>query len=338
MTRAQATYGFAVTPSDEEAAREFYRRMFPASARVVELLEWRSRTPQASGGNSTFVARLEGQLVGAMNLVPFELRAGDRVFKAAWQQDSVVSEVMRGQGIGRELINRSAAAYDVVLAKGTSEAMYKLRKSCGFRDVVNSNYLVRVLSPVRFGTSSKHRAYALALGALSLLARRRQQTTLNTQPLDRFGIEFDELADASRGPREIRPIKPSAFLNWRYRECPGRNYKIIGSIGSEGLTGAVVVTQGHMSWIVDLLSDNSDATLIALIRASVKSCRANGAASIHTFATSEVARRCLRREGFVEVPRTPQFTYRAVPAVDQALQQNLDWLFWHGDGDFELYD
>lgn len=340
MTGALVEYGFASTASEEAEATAFYRKTFSPSTRVVDLLEWR-RNAQPTARNASFLARSGGEVVGAMNLVPVDLRVGDRAVKAAWQQDSVVSPELRGRGIGRELINRSATAFEVLLAKGTSDAMYQLRKSCGFRDVVNSNYLVRVLSPARFGTGVKRRIYGVALAAMSLSQRRPQRTSRATRPLDGFGADFDRLARAARPTPEIAPVKDSAYLNWRYLQCPGREYRVIGSTSAEGDTGAAIIRHGSTAWLVDVVCDHSDIdSLVALIRASVADCRAAGAASVNTFATSGRARAALRREGFVEVSRTPRFTYRWTAQrgpFDGADLSSLDWTFWHGDGDIEFY-
>jgi GNAT superfamily N-acetyltransferase len=342
MTETAIEYQLARTADEEAAVAEFYRRMFPKSSRVVDLLEWRKREPLRSGGNSTMVARLNGEIVGAMNLVPVSLRVGSSVFKAVWQQDSMVSPSMRGRGVGRELINRSAADYEVLLAKGTNEGMYKLRKAAGFLDVANSNYLVRVLSPAAFGTDPKHVFYGIALGAMSMVQRRPQRGALGTKVLDSFGDEFDRLAHGARVAPEIRQVKDRTYLNWRYRDCPGREYRIVGAGNGDGVAGAAVLTVRKTAWIADLLCDNSDsATVVSLIRASIATCRASGAGSVRVFATSETARRYLKREGFVEVPQTPRFTYRPTTAggdFEQAVKTGLDWNFSHGDGDIELYD
>jgi hypothetical protein len=274
-----------------------------------------------------------------MNVVPVSLHVGDKVLKAAWQQDSVVSDSMRGRGIGRELINRSAAGFDMILAKGTSDAMYKLRKACGFQDVANSNYLVKVLSPRRFGPSAKHKAYGSVLAAMSLLKRRPQRASVATRASTQFGPEFDQFRDPM-SPSEVRLVKCSRYLNWRYVGCPGRDYRIVETMGRHSSKGAAVVTTRQTAWIVDLLCDYSDTdVLVSLIRASVEACRGAGAASVHTFATSKRVRECLRREGFIEVPHTPRFTYRPARAeLDPTQLATYDWAFCHGDGDIELYD
>jgi GNAT superfamily N-acetyltransferase len=344
-------YAFARTPVEYDEAVHFYRRALPAGERVIELMNWRRHHPQPAFAQLTFLARLEGTVVGAINVVPQPLIIGETVVNAAWHADSVVDSAFRGQGIGRELITQSADGYDVVLAKGTSPTMYGLRKSCGYRDVARSNYLVKVLAANRFGRSTKHHLYGLALRGIALKQRRRQPTSLRTQQLEEFGRDFDALSTSPRRRSEVRLAKDSTFLNWRYRACPGRNYVLVGLLGA-GQTGAGVVNvelthrmgpaPEYAAWIVDLICDDSQASVIvALIRECVAQCRAAGAGSVFTFATSERVRTCLRREGFVETQQTPQFTYRLGKQnveLERRLRDDLSWSFCHGDCDNELYD
>lgn len=352
-TESPIEYSFARTPVEYDDAVRFYRQTLPASARVIELLEWRRRIPQQDLRPLTFLARMDGRVVGAMNVVPQPLLVGANAVRAAWQQDSVVDRSLRGRGIGRELINRSAVGcdVDVVLAKGTSPAMYALRKSCGFRDVARSNCLVKVLAANRFGTSAKHYLYGLALRGISSVQRRPQRTSVQTRKLHEFGPEFDALATSPRRSTEVRAAKDSAYLNWRYRGCPGRDYVIVGALDANEAGAAVVnlalthrmgPAPEHSAWLVDILCDHSQTPLVvALIRAGVDQCRAAGAGSVFTFATSERVRTCLQREGFVETRQTPQFTFRVERKdgeLERMLHEHLSWSFCHGDGDNELYD
>jgi GNAT superfamily N-acetyltransferase len=341
VTQSSIEYATASSAGDRAQAVAFYRRMFQTSSRVVDLYEWIIQDSDASGGLSTFLARSDGEVVGAMNLVPVTVRVHGRKLSGCWQQDSIVSKSMRGQGVGRELINRSATAFDIVLAKGTSEAMYGLRKACGFRDAPNANYLVKILDPLRTGPSVKHKAFGAALAAVSLLQRRFRRTTVETRTLNRFDEAFDRLAEEP-ATGDVRPVKGSRYLNWRYGTCPGREYTIIGSLSRTGVSGGVVVTTRQTAWIVDLLCDHADAdSLVSLVRSAVECCRRSGSASVHTFATSQSIRNVLRQEGFVEIPRTPHFTFRGgVPGseIDEELRPELGWAFHHGDGDIELYD
>jgi GNAT superfamily N-acetyltransferase len=329
-------YGFVQSAEDERDTLEFYRRMFPKSNRVLELMEWRRSAPAGSGAAKLFIARLGGIIVGAMNIVAVDLQVGSKTVRGVWQQDSVVSPETRGRGVGRQLIDQSGQGYDVLLAKGISDAMYKLRKASGFIDVRDWNYMVRVLSPFRYGTTVKQSAYGVALAGLSFL-KRRHLPKLVAAPINEFGADFDRLASSPIASTEIRPIKNDAYLRWRYGTCPGRSYVCLASASPN--LGAAVVRLGSASWIVDVVCGSGDAaTLSGLIGASVERCRAAGAASVHAYVTSAGARDCLSQHGFVHVPSPPRFMYRLGSNADPSVWQSIaGWNFWHGDGDIELY-
>jgi hypothetical protein len=48
-------------------------------------------------------------------------------------------------------------------------------------------------------------------------------------------------------------------------------------------------------------------------------------------------RRWFMRYGFVPTKFTPRFTYRAANKEITEKVGTVEWDFWHGDGDLELY-
>ena len=87
-------------------------------------------------GNQLLVARVDGEIVGALTLVVFPIPSGLR----AWIEDVVVDEVARGRGVGAALtqqavrLARAAGARTVDLTSRPSrEAANKLYERLGFR-------------------------------------------------------------------------------------------------------------------------------------------------------------------------------------------------------------
>ena len=92
-----------------------------------ELVEW--------PGNRVLIARVGGQIVGALTLVMFPIPTGLR----AWVEDVVVDESARGQGVGAALTNeavrlaRADGARTVDLTSRPSrEAANRLYERLGF--------------------------------------------------------------------------------------------------------------------------------------------------------------------------------------------------------------
>lgn len=101
----------------------------PLDAEALEtLVQWR--------GNRLLVARVEGEIMGALTLVMFPIPTGLR----AWIEDVVVDEAARGRGVGaaltREAIRlaRADGALTVDLTSRPSrEAANRLYERLGFQ-------------------------------------------------------------------------------------------------------------------------------------------------------------------------------------------------------------
>ncbi|MGI8578474.1 MAG: GNAT family N-acetyltransferase [Nocardioidaceae bacterium] len=86
-------------------------------------------------GNVVFVARCDGQIVGALTLVTFPIPSGPR----SWIEDVVVDEAARGKGVGEALVERaiqSARASGVrsvdLTSRPTRAAANRLYQRLGF--------------------------------------------------------------------------------------------------------------------------------------------------------------------------------------------------------------
>ncbi|MEV0006464.1 GNAT family N-acetyltransferase [Micromonospora sp. NPDC050980] len=79
---------------------EAFGRLLPQLSRSAEPLGAEAlRTLVAWRGNRLLIARVDGQIVGALTLVTFPIPTGLR----AWIEDVVVDEAARGQGVGAAL-------------------------------------------------------------------------------------------------------------------------------------------------------------------------------------------------------------------------------------------
>ncbi len=330
------------TPDDRQRLFQVWKEHLPGGHRVVEIYAWRESDSAASGGNSPHVAEHEGAIAGVINEVGLTLGWGGQRISASWQTDVVVSPAMRGKGVVTQLMQRLTAETAFVLGKGTTAAMHAAKKRFGFRDVPHATFLVCPLTPLYPGGSLGKRV-KYAMGYLTGWWHRRPAASgsLRVSAAGEFGPEFDVLAESLGKGDTLTPWKSSAYLNWRYFGCPGRSYRVVRADGPTGLRGAIVLRgpEGveREAWIVDLVAGPADtATVDALVRAARNELSAKGAAAIWIFATSLRIRARLHRAGFLNTRRTPHFTYFVSGALpfDPAA---VEWNFFDGDGDCELY-
>ncbi len=329
-------------PTDHSSLFAFYRANLGTGERVAQYFEWRERDP-ASGGNRPFAAWYDGALLGTVNVVPWTLAGGGHEFSVCWQQDSIVSAAARGKGVGKALVNAAAAGWPLVLAKGTSAAMYALRKSAGFVDLPNATYLTRALRPFATGGTWRRRLGTPLLSFRNLFHRLPPPSRpLHLRELSTFGPSYDALAARLVGGQRMAPRKGASYLHWRYLGCPTRQYRILEAVDGEEPLGAAILRlpsgPPDVAWLVDLIGDLDDAdVVVTLLSGALRSARAAGASLIRTFATSQRAREFLGRAGFVDSAETPRFTIRVGLPTWTLGPDRIDWNFWHGDGDAELY-
>jgi GNAT superfamily N-acetyltransferase len=326
--------------ADRPALESLYREFLPGGERVVRVFRWRDRGAPASGGNHPALAFEGDALCGVVNAVHVTLASrGERV-AAAWQGDSLVHPGWRGRGLGKRLVNAAGHGRAILVAKSTSPSMYGLRKSLGFVDLANAEYLVRALRP--WPPGSLPRRAALARLWLRSLAVSPPPIPADVElaPLGRFDAAFDDLAERVAAREEVAPVKTAAYLAARYSGAPDRAYLITRADTRAGLVGAVVLRPpaepGGDAWLVDLVAEPDDPGAAALVALALRAAHAAGAGALKTFATAPAARRLLFAFGFVATRVSPRFTclVRDARLADWPARP---WNVWHGDSDGELY-
>jgi ribosomal protein S18 acetylase RimI-like enzyme len=114
-----------------------FGRLLPQLSRSAEPLDAETlQTLVAWPGNRLLIARIDGDIVGALTLVMFPIPTGWR----AWIEDVVVDESARGQGVGAALtqeavrLARADGARSVDLTSRPSrEAANRLYERLGFQ-------------------------------------------------------------------------------------------------------------------------------------------------------------------------------------------------------------
>ena len=333
--------GFICRPvrGDElEAVAFLWREMNP---RINELYRWRDQAREHSGGNGAWIVTHDGEIVAAMNSMPFSIAMNGRFMQAAWQLDSFVRPKMRRRGLATCMIAEVAPQATLLCASGTATSMYRARLKAGFRDLPGASYFVCALRPWHKGASSA-RVLRLSLGfGWSWAHRKATPSNIKVVEGEEFTEEFDELAGRVSRLNVLTPVKYAGYLQWRYGQRPGCSYSVLLAHERGGLRAALVLRNpsgGGIAWIVDYLGDPGDyAALDALLQAAREKLYRAGAACIWTFATSSRVCARLQRAGYLRSHLKPNFTYRLrhKGAFDPEV---VEWNFYQGDGDLDLYE
>jgi GNAT superfamily N-acetyltransferase len=341
--KAEAIEIRMMRPEEEPDLLAFMKANLDTWDKFEKLWKWRQDLREISGGETAAIAKKDGKIVGCVGIVPAAVTVKGHRINASWQQDSLVSPAMRGKGLGKSVVNKAAEGWNMAMAKGTSGPMYGLRRKLGFRDVPNSDYLVRV-NKVRT-QYSKFRdrvAESLLICWKTLLPLPKGNLSLEIKRVASFDKTFDRLAEQLSNERVLRLHKGQAYLNWRYFQCPGKQYKVFRA-GETHTMGAIVLSisgaKADEGWIVDLICSSRDkGTGYALLNKAMRHFEDQNVCRIWAFATLPAARKWLFRFGFLPTNRTPRFTYKVIRNdCEQIGIYRVSWDFWHCDGDIELY-
>ena len=330
-------------PEDEKSLLAFFKDHLKEYERFSRYWKWRKAPLSFSMEEKAVIAVVDQRkTVGCVGLVPADIRLPGKKIKSMWQQDSMVSPEVRGRGIGKKLVVKGRESCALSLAKGTSNAMYGLRKALGYQDVPHSNYLIRVCRPTAIPGSLLKRVMTHALGLWSdFIPFPKTGKVDSIHRITEFDSSFDDLAASLMDSRTLRHWKGKDYLNWRYMRCPGKEYTVYKA-GREKACGSIVVNcvgaDSDEGWIVDMICGPKDKrTAYALIKAALDYFNEKKVSRIWVFSTLPCCRKWFMRYGFLPTGRTPRFTYLASDPVVQKLITSCQWDFWHGDGDIELY-
>lgn len=308
-----------------------------------ELWRWREQGLPESGGEQAVVAMAGEDVVGCVGIVPLTVNINGQLTEACWQQDSLVSPSMRGRRLGEKLVLEAEKNYHLIMAKGTSNPMYGLRRKLGYLDVPYADYLLAVHHPAFEAGGKTKKAIASMLSLWQKVLRPPQKKKLlPIVMISRFDEGYDDLAEGLARESGVRPLKKKAYLNWRYFQCPLKTYTVFQA-GEDYPRGAIVLGRSNKDpmegWVVDMLCASDDKICAySLLTEARRYFTRNKIRHVLAFSTLPSARRWLMRFGFVPTRRFPRFTFKynsTDPSPD--VLQKAHWNFWHGDGDLDLY-
>jgi hypothetical protein len=201
-----------------------------------------------------------------------------------------------------------------------------------------ADYLQRLPRPFQCARAAAW-VYDQALRLHSVAIQRLQpRDTLTVLPV--FDSRFDDLWERSSTHYPVIAERTTAFLRWRYTECPLRDYFTVGLLArrENALRGYAVcyLEAGHLHCL-DILTEDNGPTLETLMRELIHFGRKQGAKSISLSAViTEPMESLLHHLGFVlredAVATTVLISpHTSCPLNTESLQQ---WYFMSGDEDY----
>jgi hypothetical protein len=163
-----------------------------------------------------------------------------------------------------------------------------------------------------------------------------------------FDDRFDELFETTNNKAMIIQVRSAEFLNWRYRNVPGREYKTIVSYGEDGsLNGYIIIRLAvaygiNVGFVMDFVTKDDLESGKNLIRYALEYFWHNNAAIAAALCFPNCKEyRILRNEGFFTCPqriRPNPFILCIKPIYNKQIQYGMRvlmdpdrWYFMFGD-------
>lgn len=327
------------------------------AARAERLWDWQWRQDPRlpSPGYRGVVAAWRGQIIGNLATIPAGLHIGGEPVTAHWCVDvlthwGLMRQALRDHrrqalegpdfthGIAAALLDHPAAG-PIQVAKHIADPMMVIMGRIGFTTIPGTCSLRRRVSVMHTLARGLGRPLGGLIGAVADLG-------LPLGPRPRLPIEvlaggfdgrFDRLWEEVRGRYSALGRRDARTLDWRYRQHPEGDYRVLTTGAGERLRGYLVLltyqTRGRRrAKFVDLLTAPDDFEAIrALLSGALRWLRDWRAEKVETFACGKSVAAILGSMGFTpplnKAGQPHPLMVRGLPAAAEGIYVT------QGDGD-----
>ena len=204
---------------------------------------------------------------------------------------------------------------------GTLEAVYggvpaSVLKYVGYREFCSVHRYAKLLRVSHYlQRSRKFGAMVPFIGrmadhgfaALQSFSRGRENARV-TRVFPGFDERFDQLWSRMDSAHPVLTVRDHRFLNWRYHECPLRQYKTLGLLTEDESTllgYLIYYVEDHSAICVDLLASGGTEDLDCLLSAWAALAWGGGLASLSVSCSGGSLAATLVRQGFTQRSAAP---------------------------------
>ena len=281
---------------------------------------WRWKHVDNPFGPSPVFLALDGQqLVGVRAMMQWQWQAGTTVYKSLRAVDTATHPQYQGKGIFRclteAMIERAEADnYPFIFNTPNNKSLPGYLKM-GWKFFSNAPVYVKPVVGFNFNAAKNWAFY---------------QQTLTS-------LDADDLLFGGLYSHLLHTPKTGAYLNWRYRQCPFKDYGLVSGF-IYGLPFGILMKRKKRGRFYELricdywLSD--EACFSLLVDAATKAARATGCLFLSICLSGPQKQNSFQKMGFVSIKKkSPVITMRAIQelSVLTILQKPDQWHFHSGD-------
>ena len=251
------------------------------------------------GGHNSMVLEHKDRPVGFLGLMSADVKIGNQIRPMAWGSELAVHPDHLGQGyLFFKYIGESAEK--LIAGTASIRDLANLPVAFGAFDVTRMISHKLVLNPRKFLKAKLDNdllAGAAGLGVKGLTSltratrRGRVDKSVKVQKVNRCGPEFDEFWLRVSPQYDLIPVRNSAFLNWRFFDCPNRDYTVLAAGSQDRVKGYAVVRSEITrnlcrGYLVDILAPINDRALFNSLFRAVEFHLQDAGADLITCTTS----------------------------------------------------
>lgn len=277
-----------------------------------------------------WIAVDDGAVVGQIAVQMAEFKIGERSRPGGWIVDVMIGASHRGLGLGHKLYTAAAKDLDLLITLTMAPATRKMAERLDAISLSPTRHYSRwervTAKDVRryVAQRTEHRPQLAAIGnfccrslafdhlgalvAACLVAVRPEGRVpvakdVEVSEIARFGHDIDQLWRRVAGQHQALAVRDSAFLNWRFADCPALEYRRFvaqrdGQTVGYSVLRATAPTELRQGVIVDLFAAPEDTEALTTLLAHALEFFRGGVASIECGTSSPQVSAALQKAGF----------------------------------------
>ena len=316
---AQYTVVSADLQKDRQVILDLWRQNLANISHLAEKYDWHFlNNPFGSG--QIWILNADGHPIGTTSLGMRPLKLGETVTCAGVACDLAVNTDHRflqpALLLQRALLSRLHSSvrvvYGVPNSGGASVMKYAgYRESCRvhrYAKVLRISHYLRRFGKFGSDASLLGRLADHGFAALRSFTVGRENGRV-TQLLPRFDERFDELWSRFDSSHSALTVRDCRFLNWRYHECPLRQYKTLGLLTQDTsrLLGYLIYyVENHSAVCADLLALSGPEDLACLLSSWAALAWSDGQAALSVSCSDGALPAVLLSHGFTRRSTSPK--------------------------------
>ena len=299
------------------------------------------------------------EVISLRPTIPIRLKFRDKTIKSGMNVDVMTHPDYRRMGLFSTLVNESfkmlkELGVPIIYTFPNNFSFPGYKKRIKWRYVNSLPLLVKILNPRSFvkkyikNSHLQKCFYPIAdiFTRLIFISKTKlENRNLSIDQIGFFNKDFDLLWQKLSSQFEIAVIRDSKYLNWRYIERPGYDYKAFSAIEDGILNGYIVLREDTMSGlklglVVDILASDSNTACSLLLHAYEVFKNSDmdimGCLMFDTSIYFDI----LKKAGFLKLPKkySPKEFFFVVKADDDIISSDIaysskNWFLTFGDID-----